>query len=53
MAKITLTPFQDAYIAEYFPDQNFGSSDALFISRFQGAGDIYRSLIQFDLCNLC
>lgn len=52
MEKIFFAPIQDAYIAEWFPNQNFGAVPFLYISRYKQAGDIYRSLIQFDLCSL-
>lgn len=52
MATITFTPIQDAYIAEYYPTQNFGTVPYLYISRYKQAGDIYRTLIEFDLCSL-
>lgn len=52
MAYITFTPSQDAYIAEYYPTANFGTVPYLYVSRYKQAGDIYRSLIQFDLCSL-
>lgn len=40
-----------SYISEYYPDQNFTSAgkEAVFIGRFRGNGDIYRSLVAFDL----
>lgn len=49
---ITFTPVQDAYVAEFYPDTNFGDSPYLFTNRFQGCGDIYRTYLQFDLCSL-
>lgn len=49
MEHITLIPNKNVYIAEFFPDDNFAESETLFVDRFQGAGDIYRTLIQFDL----
>lgn len=49
MGNITFIPIKDVYVSEYYPDENFSSSIALFISRFEGAGDIYRSLIMFNL----
>lgn len=50
MAIVGLTPVMDTYIAQYAPDQNLYSNidNPLFISRFQQAGDSFRSLIQFN-----
>ncbi|QGU00275.1 hypothetical protein SYNTR_1681 [Candidatus Syntrophocurvum alkaliphilum] len=50
--EIYFHPIQDVYIAEFFPNQNFIQSEFLYANRFQGEGDIYRSLVQFDLCSL-
>lgn len=49
MASITLSPVKSTYISEWYSNQKFGPSTALFISRFKQEGDAYRSLIQFDL----
>ncbi len=49
MFEITLTPSQNAYISEWYPNYNFSSSTALFIGRYLQAGDSYRSLIKFEL----
>ncbi len=51
-ANITFLPVQDAYVAEFYPDTNFGCSPYLFTNRFQGCGDIYRTYIKFDLCSM-
>lgn len=50
MAFIGLNPIMDTYVAQYAPEQNLFSNidNALFISRFQQAGDSFRSLIQFE-----
>ena len=47
-AKIFFPPCKDSYVAEYSAGKNYGGSSHLFCNRFQGPGDIYRSLIQFD-----
>lgn len=52
LCSIFFHPLKDAYIAEYYPNTNFGQSPYLFTNRYQGANDIYRSLIKFDLCSL-
>ncbi len=52
MSTIFFAPVQDAYVAEWFPNQNFGAVPYLYISQYKQPGDIYRSLIQFDLCSL-
>ncbi len=44
-----ITPLKDAYISQYYPNQNFGSSSFLYISQYQQIGDDYRSLLQFPL----
>lgn len=53
MTELTLPSFQEAYVAEYYPCKNFGCSTGLFVSRYLQIGDIYRSLIEFDLCTPC
>jgi hypothetical protein len=45
-------PCQDSYVSEWYPVQNFSSNPALFVSRYQQEGDIYRSLLQFDLSSI-
>lgn len=45
-------PIQDAYVSEFYPDQNFGQVPYLFCNRYQGSYDEYQSLVQFDLCSL-
>ena len=52
MASFTFLPFQGIYVSEWYPLQNFSSSPALFVSRYQQKGDIYRSLLQFDLSSI-
>lgn len=52
LANITFTPNKDAYISKYYPNQNFGTDDFLFISRFESDEDVYRSLLQFNLNSL-
>ncbi|MGI5879496.1 MAG: DNRLRE domain-containing protein [Syntrophomonadaceae bacterium] len=49
MAVLSLSPFQDAYISEWYAHNNFGSSVALFVSQYVQPGDDYRSLLQFNL----
>lgn len=49
MAKVSLLPFQDAYISEWYANTNFGSEVALFVSQYVQPGDDYRSLLQFNL----
>lgn len=49
MATLTLTPTQDAYITQFYPNLNFGGSDSLFAGLFQGINDGYRSLLKFDV----
>lgn len=52
MGNMELTPTHDIYIAEAFPDRNFNGANALFVGRYQKAGDIYRSLLIFDLTSI-
>lgn len=52
MASITFLPSQDIYISEWYPDQNFSVAPTLFVSCYQQKGDIYRSLLQFDLSSM-
>ena len=47
--KIFFPPRKDSYVAEYSAGKNYGGASYLFCNRFQGSGDVYRSLIQFDL----
>lgn len=49
MAVVSLLPFQDTYISEWYANNNFGSSIALFVSQYVQPGDDYRSLLQFNL----
>lgn len=49
MASINFLPIQDTYVSEWYDNQNFGSSSALFIGQYQQPGDNHRSLLQFDL----
>lgn len=37
------------YISEYYRERNFINSEVLFVGRFKGKGDIYRSLVYFDI----
>lgn len=52
MTAITLRPSLSTYISSWYPEQNFSSSNALFAGRFMQEGDIYRSLLQFNLDNI-
>ncbi|MDD3894863.1 MAG: DNRLRE domain-containing protein [Syntrophomonadaceae bacterium] len=49
MATITLLPKMNVYIAEWYPDANFGDHDSLYVSRYLQEGDRYRSVLFFDL----
>lgn len=46
---IRRTPIKDAYISEYYPNQNFGGVPYLYISQYEMRNDDYRSLLQFSL----
>lgn len=47
MAITEITPYQNVYIAGSYPNSNFYNSPNLFISRYTGTSDIYRTLMQF------
>lgn len=49
MPNIFFEPLGDAYVAQFFGNTNFGDSPYLYAGRFQGPGDIYRTLLLFDL----
>ncbi|MBO8159923.1 DNRLRE domain-containing protein [Thermosyntropha sp.] len=49
MNTVILPVTKSAYVSEYYPFKNFAFSEALFTGRFQKEGDIYRSLLWFDL----
>ncbi|HQA07068.1 MAG TPA: DNRLRE domain-containing protein [Syntrophomonadaceae bacterium] len=49
MAKVSILPFQDAYVSEWYASQNFGGEIALFVSQYLKPGDDYRSLLQFNV----
>lgn len=52
MPTSNFSPSQDAYISQYFPDQNFGGAPVLYAGLFQGFNDRYRSLLSFDISSL-
>ena len=45
----TLIPIQDAYISQFYPNQNFAFSPFLYFGQYQQPGDSYRTLLQFPL----
>ncbi|MBO8159586.1 DNRLRE domain-containing protein [Thermosyntropha sp.] len=49
---ICFTPCQDAYIAQYYPNTNFGCIPYLYTNLYKSSSDEYQSLIQFNLCSL-
>lgn len=49
MAKITLLPKRDTYIAEWYPADSFASSHLLYAGQYHGKGDLYRSLLNFPI----
>ncbi|NLP24234.1 MAG: DNRLRE domain-containing protein [Syntrophomonadaceae bacterium] len=58
--EICFFPVKEAYIAEFYPDKNFGLVPFLYVSQYDcpttpcpcPCRDDYRSLLQFDLCSL-
>jgi len=52
VASVTLLPNQDVYISEWYANENFNSSEGLFVSQYQQPGDDYRSLFQFNLASI-
>ncbi|HWP95421.1 MAG TPA: DNRLRE domain-containing protein [Syntrophomonadaceae bacterium] len=49
MAVSELFPIQSAYVSQFYANQSFIRPPNLFFGQYHGAGDIYRSLIQFPL----
>jgi|GEM_PF-238832 len=50
MATKVFTPTDNVYISEYYYYQNFsGLNSFLYCGQFNGSGDIYRSILRFDL----
>jgi hypothetical protein len=49
MDRVSIVPFQDAYVSEWYASKNFGGEIALFVSQYLKPGDDYRSLLQFNL----
>lgn len=45
----TLIPIQDAYVSQYYANQNFASSPYLYFGQYKKSGDNYRALLQFPL----
>lgn len=52
MAVNSALPTKDAFIDQWYPDQNFGNIIALFVGQFTQSGDAYRSLLHFDFGSL-
>jgi hypothetical protein len=52
MATLIYTASQDSYISEWYPQQNFAASNTLFTGQYLRSGDIYRSLLKFDLSDI-
>ena len=50
MANITINPSADAYVWKYYPDDNFGSDDKLYID--DGSNFTRRIFICFDLSSI-
>ncbi|MDD3269036.1 MAG: DNRLRE domain-containing protein [Syntrophomonadaceae bacterium] len=56
MPVLTVPAAIDAFVSEYYPNKNFVLSDTdndtLFLGRFTKPGDVFRSLLKFDLGEL-
>jgi len=52
MATKVFTPTDNVYISEYYYYQNFSGSSSLYCGQYDGSGDIYRSILRFDLESL-
>ncbi|WP_270568073.1 DNRLRE domain-containing protein, partial [Clostridium beijerinckii] len=52
MPTIFISPTDDAYISLLNPNANFGLSGDLFTGMFIQVGDVYRSLLKFDLSSI-
>lgn len=49
MAKSEFLPNNSAYVAQYFPNRNFGSPPSLYFGQYLQKNDIYRTLLRFPL----
>lgn len=49
MSSLSLLPYKNSIVSQWYPDQNYSTSPALFAGRYLQSGDVYRSLMQFDL----
>ncbi|MGE5398617.1 MAG: DNRLRE domain-containing protein [Chitinophagales bacterium] len=52
MATKVFTPTENVYISEYYYYQNFSGTSSLYCGQFDGSGDIYRSILGFNLDSL-
>lgn len=52
MAKLVFTPVSNVYISKYYSNKNFSGSNYLHCGQFSGSGDLYRSLLRFDLSSI-
>lgn len=49
MNRVIIPLTRGLYISQYYERQNFAGREVLFAGRFKGKGDIYRSLVFFDI----
>lgn len=49
LATFVLTPGDNIYVSSYYYNQNFYGASCLFCGQYAGSGDIYRSLLSFDM----
>ena len=52
MGILFLTPVDATYISQANPNQIFGPTDRLLVGRSAIPGDVFRSLIQFDISSV-
>jgi hypothetical protein len=49
MPFVQVTPTDDVYISQFFPNKNFGKLTTLLTGKYLQSNDAYRSLLKFDL----
>lgn len=49
MITMRLLPTANVYLSEFYSNKNFANSPVLFIGRFGGVGDVYRTFFKFDV----
>lgn len=52
MPFVKVSPIDDAYISQFFPNKNFGKLATLLTGKYLQLNDAYRSLLKFDLTDI-